>query len=56
VLAVVFSGLSQVPDWRITLLVALPLALLSMRHLAGTARRWRDPVTRATVVVTVASG
>jgi len=56
VLAVLFSGLSQVPDWRITLLVALPLMLLSARHLAGTARRWGDPVTRARVVATVASG
>jgi hypothetical protein len=51
----VFSGAAHVPDWRLSLLIAMPCLLWSGTRLARTRRRWEDPVTRALVVSTVAS-
>ncbi|MEP6814146.1 MAG: hypothetical protein ABI873_01205 [Marmoricola sp.] len=50
----VFSVLAEVPDWRLTAMLALLLALVSAYRIARTASRWEDPQTRARVVVTVA--
>jgi hypothetical protein len=51
----VFSGCAHVPDWRLSLIVAMPCVLWSAGRLARTRRRWEDPVTRALVVSTVAA-
>jgi hypothetical protein len=51
----VFSGCAHVPDWRLSLIVAMPCALWSATRLVRTRRRWEDPVTRARVVSTVAA-
>jgi ABC-type Mn2+/Zn2+ transport system permease subunit len=51
----VFSGCAHVPNWRLSLIVAMPCVLWSATRLARTRRRWEDPVTRAVVVSTVAA-
>jgi len=51
----VFMGCAHVPNWRLSLLVAMPCVLWSATRLARTRRRWEDPVTRAMVVSTVAA-
>ncbi len=51
----IFSGCAHVPDWRLSLIVAMPCLLWSATRLARTRRRWEDPVTRARVVSTVAA-
>jgi hypothetical protein len=50
-----FSGCAHVPDWRLSVFVALPCLLWSGIRLARTRRRWQDPVTRALVVTTTAA-
>jgi hypothetical protein len=44
-----------VPDWRLSLLLAMPCLLWSATRLVRTRRRWQDPVVRARVVSTVAA-
>jgi hypothetical protein len=51
----VFSGCSQVSDWRLSLVVAIPCVLWSGARFAKTARRWEDPMLRARVVTTTAA-
>jgi hypothetical protein len=51
----VFSGCAQVPDWHLSLIVAMPCALWSATRLVRARRRWEDPLTRALVVSTVAA-
>lgn len=51
----IFSGCARVPDWRLSLLVAIPCVLWSGVRLARTERRWLDPVVRARVVTTTAA-
>ncbi|HEY3530474.1 MAG TPA: hypothetical protein VGK78_15120 [Nocardioides sp.] len=51
----VFSGCAHVPDWRLSVIVAIPCMLWSATRLARTRRRWEDPLTRALVVSTVAA-
>jgi hypothetical protein len=55
-LAVLFSLLARSPDWRLPLLAAIPLVLLSLRRLVGTARMWRDDTVRSRVLTTVTVG
>jgi hypothetical protein len=55
-LAVPFSVLAETEDWRLPLLVALPLLLLSARRLVASERAWRVPATRARVAIAVAAG
>jgi hypothetical protein len=50
-----FSGCAHVPDWRLSLILAMPCVLWSAGRLASTRRRWEDPITRAMVVSTVAA-
>lgn len=50
-----FFALLSRGSWEWPLLLALPLVLFSAWRLSITARRWSDPLTRARVVVTVAS-
>jgi hypothetical protein len=50
-----FSGCAHVPDWRLSLLVAIPCVMWSATRLVVTRRRWEDPVVRARVVSTVAA-
>ncbi|MBF4767718.1 hypothetical protein ISU10_08055 [Nocardioides agariphilus] len=50
-----FSTLSRFPDWRLSLLFAVPLLAWSGFRFARTARRWQDPVERSRVVMAVAS-
>jgi hypothetical protein len=56
VVALLFSGLARVPDWRFSVLLALPLVLLSVRRLVQTSRAWADPAVRARVVAVVSAG
>jgi hypothetical protein len=53
--SLVFSGCAHVPDWRLSLICAIPCLLWSGTRLARTRRRWEDPVIRARVVATVAA-
>jgi hypothetical protein len=55
VTGLLFSGCARVPDWRLSLIVAMPCLLWSATRLVRTRRRWEDPVTRAMVVSTVAA-
>ena len=55
VTSLVFSGLAQVPDWRLSALFAVPCLVWSGNRLARTRSRWQDPVARARVVATVAA-
>lgn len=50
----IFSGLSQRPDWELSLLVAVPLLAWSSWRLLRARRGWDDPVQRARVVMAVA--
>jgi len=50
----VFSGLAQVSDVRVTLFVTLLLLLWSTWRLERAAGRWEDPVIRSRVIATVA--
>jgi hypothetical protein len=54
--AVLFSGASQLDDWRLPAALVVPFLLLSARRLVGSNRSWRDPGVRARVVATVSSG
>jgi hypothetical protein len=51
----VFSGCAHVPDWRLSVIVAIPCLMWSGTRLLRTRRRWEDPVIRAQVVSTVAA-
>jgi hypothetical protein len=51
----IFSGLALVPEWRYSVIFALPMALWSAWRLARVRTRWSDPVTRSLVVATVAA-
>jgi len=55
-LAVFFSALAEVASWHWSVLLAVPLVLLSARRLVRYARLWRGATTRAHVVMVVASG
>lgn len=50
----VFSGLAQVEEWPLSLLVAAPLAGWPAWRLLRLRDRWADPELRARVVMTVA--
>jgi hypothetical protein len=51
----VFSGLAHVPDFEVSLLVAVPFLAWSLTRLLRTHRRWTDPTVRARIVTTVAA-
>jgi hypothetical protein len=51
----VFSGLAQVPQWWLSLVVALPCLCWSFGRLVRAADRWTDPARRSYVVTTVAA-
>jgi hypothetical protein len=55
VTGMVFSGLAMLPDWRLTVLLALTMLLWSSYRLARTAGAWTDPQVRARIVAVVAS-
>ncbi len=50
-----FSGAARVPDWRLSVIIAIPCLMWSSVRLLRTRDRWCDPVTRARVVSTVAA-
>ena len=51
----VFSGLALVPNWRVSVLVAVPFLAWSAYRLLRARRRWLDAPQRAQVVLTVAA-
>jgi hypothetical protein len=51
----VFSGLARVPDWQLSVVVAVPFLCWSTTRLLRTRRAWVDPVDRARVVMAVAA-
>ena len=53
--SLIFSGCAKVPDWRLSVIVAIPCLLWSGVRLRRTRRRWQDPVARALVVTTTAA-
>jgi hypothetical protein len=50
-----FSGAAHVPDWRLSMLLAIPCVIWSSIRLVRTRRRWQNPVTRALVISTTAA-
>jgi hypothetical protein len=54
--AVLFSGASQLGDWWLPAALVVPFVLLSARRLVGSTRLWMNPTVRAHVVATVSSG
>jgi hypothetical protein len=50
-----FSGLAHVPDWRASVMLAMPCLIWSGIRLVRTRRRWEDPMARALVVTTTAA-
>ncbi len=55
VTGLIFSGLSQTPQWGISILVAVALGSWSALRLLRTRRAWSDPVERARVITAVAA-
>ena len=53
--SLIFSGCAKVPDWRLSVVLAIPCLLWSGVRFARTARRWQDPVARALVITTTAA-
>ena len=51
----VFSGLAHVPDFEVSLLIAVPFLAWSLARLLRTHRGWTDPVVRSRIVTTVAA-
>jgi hypothetical protein len=54
--AVLFSGASQLDNWWLPAALVVPFLLFSARRLVGSTRLWMDPPLRARVVATVSSG
>jgi hypothetical protein len=52
--SLIFSGCAHVPDWRLSILIAIPCLMWSGVRLARTRHLWQDPVVRARVVTTTA--
>jgi hypothetical protein len=50
-----FSGFAHVPEWRLSVMFAIPCLIWSGVRLARARNRWGDPVVRARVVATTAS-
>jgi hypothetical protein len=55
VTGLVFSGFAVVPEWRLSVVFALPMILWSAWRLVRVRSRWVEPVTRSRVVATVAA-
>jgi hypothetical protein len=53
--SLVFSGLAHVPEWRLSVIFAIPCQTWSGVRLVRARERWRDPVVRARVISTTAS-
>jgi hypothetical protein len=53
--SLIFSGCAHVPDWRLSVLLAIPCLIWSGARFARTAQRWQDPVARARVVTITAA-
>lgn len=51
----VFSAFAKVPEWHVSVLVAVPFLCWSLARLVRTASAWTDPVDRARVVMAVAA-
>jgi hypothetical protein len=50
-----FSGAAHVPDWRLSIVIAIPCLTWSGVRLLRASRRWQDPVVRARVVTLTAA-
>jgi hypothetical protein len=53
--SLLFSGAAHVPDWRLSVTIAIPCLLWSGVRLVRARDRWCDPVARARVVATVSA-
>jgi hypothetical protein len=53
--SLVFSGLAHVPEWRLSVIFALPCLIWSGVRLLRARQRWCDPVVRARVISTTAA-
>jgi hypothetical protein len=54
VTSLIFSGCARVPEWRLSIVIAIPCVMWSGVRLARTRHLWQDPVARALVVTTTA--
>jgi hypothetical protein len=50
-----FSAFAHVPDWRASVMFAVPCLIWSGTRLLRTRRRWQEPVPRSLVVTTTAA-
>jgi hypothetical protein len=55
VTGLVFSGFAHVPEWRLSVMFAIPCVVWSGIRLIRTRKRWQDPVVRSRVVTTAAA-
>jgi hypothetical protein len=53
--SLLFSGAAHVPDWRLSVTIAIPCLMWSGVRLVRARDRWGDPVARARVVATTAA-
>jgi len=51
----IFSGFALQPEWRYSVIFALPMVFWSAWRIARVRTRWSEPVTRSLVVATVAA-
>ncbi len=53
--SLLFSGAAHVPEWRLSVIIAIPCLTWSTVRLVRARMRWQDPVVRARVVATTAA-
>ena len=53
--SLLFSGAAHVPEWRLSVIIAIPCVTWSGVRLVRARMRWQDPVIRARVVATTAA-
>lgn len=51
----VFQGLARVPEWRVSVAVAVPFLIFASLRLVRAHAAWVQPVTRSRVVATAAA-
>jgi hypothetical protein len=54
VTGLVFSGVARLPDWQVSILIAVPFVAWSSVRLLRARAVWIDPVERARITTTVA--
>ncbi len=55
IIGMIFSGLAQVPDWRASVIFAIPFVVWPLVRLMRVRGQWADPFQRSRVVATVSA-